>query len=180
MSADENDIIKKVDIWKKQVADNLQRAKEFIADLLADAIIQFATEELVSGTYYTAGGYRVQGAFNTGALMRSSGKVTTKDKVIVGYGEEYASDLEYGLTAADVRTKVKLEDIEKWVRQKGFAAIAGQEKEIAERVYNAMLKNGVAPRPYFRRAIARVKAEWRSIVMSHQEAIQKIIQENIE
>ena len=148
----------------QEIEQRIQRANKYHASAVADYILQKSTEEIQEGRFETARGSPVTGVFNTGELMRSSGKKITKNKIIVGFGAAHAVDMEYGLTPSETRSKTTFQDILRWVKDKGIGKNGGEQIGMTKKILKNLYEFGVSPRPFFRRGISKTQADARKIL----------------
>ena len=147
-----------------EIEKRIRRANKYHATAVADYILQKSTEEIQEGRFETAKGTPITGVFNTGELMRSSGRKITKNKIIVGFGAAHSIDMEYGLTPNETRSKTTYQDILRWVKDKGIGKNGGEQIGMARKILKNLYQFGVSPRPFFRRGISKAQADTRKIL----------------
>ena len=158
---------------KKEMNARIKNANKAFAADIADFMVDAMKNEVESGEFYTMGGTKVKGAFNTGELNRSITRVIKDNVIIVGAGAAHAKDVEYGLTAQEAKQKVEYQDILQWVKDKRFTT-PGKAKYVARKILKYIHDSGISHRPFFRRGIASTQANVENIKKANASKYKKI------
>lgn len=161
-------------LFLKEAKKRANKALKSFGVDIADYLVDSMKREIESGDFETMGGTKVKGALNTGELLRSVGRKIKGNTIIIGVGAAHAKDVEYGLSAAEAKFKVKYPAILQWVRDKKISR-GTKAKWAARKILQFIHENGINHRPYFRRGLATTEANKATILRQNAKKYKRIL-----